>query len=217
MPTPQPSRPKVKICGLTDPSETALAVELGADFLGLNFHPPSPRALSPAKARELARVARECNPRVRLVGVFVNLALAEVEEIAAEAELDLLQFHGDETPESLASVAERAIKVFRIRDRVDPAAVAAFDAAAGTPCWGLLFDYKDPDLYGGSGHSWHFDSLRALDEERPVLIAGGLGPHNIRAALRAARPWGVDICSGVEASPGREDPPAARPSWGSSA
>lgn len=211
-------RPKVKICGLTTPQEAALAVDLGADLLGFNFYDPSPRAVSAQLARSMSDAARERNPDVEIVGVFVNHSRDEVAEIAETAALDRLQFHGDEPPEMIAAFSDRAIKVFRIRESVDAEEVANF----GPACWGFLFDYKDPNLYGGSGRSWHFESLRALDSvstlgsdrpalsDRPILIAGGLGPHNIRAALRASSAWGVDVCSGVESAPGRKDPELLR-------
>lgn len=195
---------KVKICGVKEPEEAQLAARLGADFVGLNFYPPSPRFVDTAAAVRVAAAAREARPEVRIVGVFVNRPMDEVEAIDAEVGLDLLQFHGDEPPESLRRVAGRAIKVFRLRDRLDPGVVDGYGDA-----WGYLFDYRHPKLYGGSGESWDFSTLATLREagiHRPTFIAGGLGPDNVRSAVASSSPWGIDVCSGVEAAPGHKDP-----------
>lgn len=198
-------RLQVKICGVTTPGEALLAAELGADFLGLNFFPPSPRYVEPRAAVEIAGVVRDRRPDVRLVGVFVNRPLAEVEEIADGVGLDLLQFHGDETPASLGPVAARSIKVFHVLERPDPGVLAGYDQV-----WGYLFDYRHPALYGGSGQSWDFSSLAGLRLDKPVFIAGGLAPDNVRVAVAASRPWGIDVCSGVESVPGKKDPELLR-------
>lgn len=204
-------RPKVKVCGVTRPDEALHAAALGAEYLGLNFHPPSPRGLLTEVAAEIASTVRsEHGAGIRLVGVFVNRLATEIEQIADAADLDLLQFHGDEAPETIAPFASRAIKVFRIRGRIDPDALRA-EVARYDDVWGHLFDTKHPELYGGSGDSWDFSSLHDLhpaenQHPKPTFIAGGLGPDNVRAAITASAPWGVDVCSGVESSPGRKDP-----------
>lgn len=204
------SRPRVKICGVTRAADALLALELGADYLGLNFYPPSPRFVDRATARRLVRTVRQAAPGVRLVGVFVDRPVSEVAETAADLGLDLLQFHGDETPDDVAPFAERAIKVFRVDERFDPGLLAAWSGV-----WGFLVDTRHPQLYGGSGESWDFGSLsRARDSDdsksHRIFIAGGLGPGNVASALRAARPWGVDLCSGVESRPGHKDPALMR-------
>lgn len=210
--------PKVKICGVTSPREAVLAADLGADFLGLNFYPPSPRHLSLERAAEIAAVVRERRTagaqterrtagartkHVRLVGVFVNAPRRDVEAIADAVGLDLLQFHGDETPADVRPFAHRALKAFRVRDRIDAAALAGFEGV-----WGVLIDARHPRLYGGTGESWRFESLRDLGSSRVrrTFIAGGLHPGNVRAAIAAARPYGIDLCSGLEARPGVKDP-----------
>jgi phosphoribosylanthranilate isomerase len=193
----------VKICGVTTPEDAVLAAELGATYLGLNFYPESPRHLPPERAREIAGAVRDrVGPRVRLVGLFVNAPPERVREVDAAVGLDLLQFHGDETPAEIAPFAERAIRVFRVRDRLDGDALAGCEGY-----WGVLIDSRHPRLYGGSGESWDFASLAAVRRaHRRIFIAGGLGPDNVRAAVAAARPYGVDLCSGVESEPGRKDP-----------
>lgn len=201
-------RPRVKICGVTTPSEAVQAALLGADFLGLNFYPPSPRYVTPARAAAIAAAVRDARPATRLVGVVVDLPAAEVAAIDRQVGLDLLQYHGAESPEAVGSFAARAIKAFRVRGRFEPAALEGYEG-----CWGYLFDTYHPRLAGGSGQSWDFSSLRELSTSaprhaaaKPVFIAGGLGPDNVGQALRACRAYGVDVCSGVESAPGRKDP-----------
>lgn len=136
-----PYRVAVKICGVTNPADALLSAELGADFLGLNFWPGSPRFLGVERARELAAAVREAAPRVALVGVFVNPVAAFVEEMAAAVGLDLLQFSGDEPAATVRPFAVRAIKALRTHD---PATAAAF-----AECWGLLLD--TPRTGGAAG------------------------------------------------------------------
>lgn len=204
-PKPVDTVPKVKICGVTSPAEAILAADLGADFVGLNFYPPSPRYVEPERAAEIAAAVQG---RVRTVGVFVNLPTPEVAAIAERVGLDLLQFHGDESAEDIRPFAPRALKAFRVRDRVEPAVLAGFDNV-----WGLLIDARHPQLYGGTGESWEFGSLRELEPgrgPRRIFIAGGLEPSNVRAAVTAAQPYGIDLCSGLESRPGKKDPELLR-------
>lgn len=198
------AHPIVKICGVTSSAEATLAADLGADLVGLNFYPPSPRYLEPRKATEIADAVRG---RVKLVGVFVNLPTSQLEEIERIVGLDLLQFHGDESAADVAPFADRALKAFRVRDRLDAAALEGYGDA-----WGVLVDSRHPQLYGGSGESWRFESLRELEGQLPrrTFIAGGLNPDNVCAAIAAARPYGIDLCSGVEAEPGKKDPELLR-------
>ena len=211
---PPGGRPWVKICGVTCEEDALLAVDLGADFLGFNFYPPSPRYLTPEAARRIGQVVRDHAPQVVQVGVFVNAGADEVALIVDQVGLDLVQFHGDETPEDVDRFAERALKVFRVRDRFDAAALESWRGV-----WGFLVDSRHPHLYGGSGESWDFSSLRDASPriasrdrvaQQRLFIAGGLDPGNIRRAVAEARPWGVDLCSGVESRPGIKDPERMR-------
>jgi phosphoribosylanthranilate isomerase len=198
------TEPRVKVCGVTRIEDAQRAVELGAAMIGLNFYPPSPRALSIPQARALAEAARG---RARVVGVFVDRPPAEVEEIDRAVGFDLLQFHGDEDPDYVGHFGARAIQVFRTDG--DLAGVALDDYARA---WGFLFDVHHPTLYGGSGVTWSYGALRALAEmpggrdadgrRRPVLVAGGIDPSNAARAARESGAWGLDVCSGVEAAPG---------------
>ncbi len=198
------ARPKVKICGVTSAEEACLAADLGTDFVGLNFYPPSPRFVEPGRAAEIAAALPE---RVKTVGVFVNRPAREVEQIADQVGLDLLQFHGDETAADLRPFASRALKAFRVRDRINEALLSGFE-----DIWGVLIDARHPQLYGGTGESWQFDSLREIGRgwASRAFIAGGLEPGNVRAAVAAAKPFGIDLCSGLESRPGKKDPELLR-------
>jgi phosphoribosylanthranilate isomerase len=206
------SRPLVKVCGVTSAEDAVAAVELGADLVGLNFHPPSPRFVATERAAEIAaalrRAARErpeARP-VRLVGVFVDLPRREVLAIDAAVGLDLLQLHGDEPADEVAAFGPRALQVFRLPPAAAPAP-AELDAllAAHPAAWGFLFDVRHESLYGGTGESWRWSAVAGLGDPRPRLVAGGIGPRNARRALAESGATGVDVCSGVESAPGVKD------------
>lgn len=185
------SRPRVKICGVTRVADAELAVDLGADFLGLNFYPASPRCIDLATA---GRIAAAVAGRARLVGVTVNAPARRIEELLRLVEL--IQFHGEEGPEILRPWAARAIKVLR------PEAEEPDPAGRYPDVWGFLLEPRRPG-YGGSGQPWDYAAAARPDTTRPVFVAGGITPENVRAA--AAGAWGVDVCSGVESKPGVKD------------
>ena len=193
---------RVKICGVTRPEDADAAVVLGADYLGLNFHPPSPRFVSRAVAREIAGAVAG---RVPLVGVFVNLLAAEVEDIAAEVGLDLFQFSGDEEPADLRRFASKAIKALRTGGETGSTATAA-ELAPYADFWALLFDARHDALYGGTGIEWPYAEVAAIAAARRVFVAGGLRPGNARRAADLSGAFGIDVCSGVESAPGIKDP-----------
>lgn len=201
----QSDRTFVKVCGVTDPANARLAVEMGADFLGLNFYPRSPRYVDVDRAREIVSAAQDANPWVMMVGVFVNRPPDEVEEIDAQIGLDLLQFSGDEAPEAVARYSERAVKAFRTGG--DP---GVEELAAWSHVWAWLFDAPHGSLYGGTGAAWNFGAVAGRTGERRVFLAGGLGPDNVREAIAASRPFAVDVCSRVESAPGIKDPELLR-------
>ena len=195
-------RPYVKICGITDAQDATAATDLGADFLGLNFYEPSPRYVDPHKARRIAEAVRErCSDPPELIGVFVNPSRAHVADIVETVDLDRVQFHGEESRADVELWAERALQVVRVKERLDAGSLTGWQHV-----WGVLVDVAHPDLWGGSGESWDFASLRGVRGlPARVFIAGGLGPGNVRRIVRTARPWGIDLCSGVEARPGKKD------------
>jgi phosphoribosylanthranilate isomerase len=193
---------RVKICGVTDLESAELAVELGADYLGLNFYPPSPRYLDVERARSLAEAVRG---RVVLVGVFVNESPERIAAIVDRVGLDLVQASGDEPPAAVRTEAARTIKAFRGGAWPQPARLAEYG-----PLWGVLIDAPHSTLFGGSGEAWdygrltHADSAGRADGTR-LFLAGGLDPDNVRQAVRVVRPYAVDVCSGVERAPGIKD------------
>ncbi|HZF07796.1 MAG TPA: phosphoribosylanthranilate isomerase [Thermoanaerobaculia bacterium] len=192
--------PKVKVCGVTRPEDALLAAELGADYLGLNFVQSSPRYLTIERAREIAAAVRGRFPSVGIAGVFVNHPPAEVEAIDREVGLDLLQFSGDEGADEVNRYARRAIKVFRTGGDPGPAALAAYPDV-----WALLVDARHGVLYGGTGLAWPYAAVADLAARRRVFVAGGLRPGNVGPALAGSRPYGIDVCSGVESAPGIKD------------
>lgn len=196
---------KVKVCGVTDPDNARMAAEMGADFLGLNFYPASPRFVAPDRALAIRAAVRNGSSRTRLVGVFVNRPRNEVEAIDAQLQLDLLQFSGNEKPEDLAPFADRAVKVLRAGGDLANAELARWQHA-----WAWLFDAPHDALFGGTGRAWDFGAVSRWTGERRVFVAGGLGPDNVRQAIEASHPYAVDVCSRVELAPGIKDPELLR-------
>ena len=189
-------RPRIKICGITTPEDALVAVEAGADYLGLNFFSGSPRRIDVDGAR---RIRQAVGPQVPLVGVFVNHESAEVEDLAEELALDLLQFHGDETADYCRGWRQRVIKAVRVRDRAAVAQVAAY------PVDFLLADAYVEGHFGGTGRRVSAQWLEDVARER-LILAGGLTPEDVAEAVRQVRPVMVDVASGVERLPGQKDP-----------
>lgn len=192
---------KIKVCGITTPADALAAVELGADYLGLNFYRASPRYVEPGRARAIADAARGGSRKVSLVGVFVNASRDEVEAIDESVGLDLLQFHGDEEPGFVAPFAGRAIKAFRTGGLPSPEDLRVWDGV-----WGILIDAPHGSLYGGTGAAWDYGRIASgLAGRRRLFLAGGLGPDNARPAVESVRPFAIDVCSRVESRPGSKD------------
>ena len=187
---------RIKICGITRVEDAEAAVDLGADFIGLNFWSGSPRRIDVARGREIADAVRG---RSSIVGVFVHQLPSAVEEIASRVGLDLLQFHGDESPGDLAPWGDRAVKAIRFEDELDPSALDDYKTV-----WGFVVEPRRSS-YGGSGRSWDYAAAKKLSRQRPFLLAGGLAPENVARAVSVSHPWGVDVCSGVESTPGVKD------------
>jgi phosphoribosylanthranilate isomerase len=189
----------VKICGVTRVEDAESAIALGAEMIGLNFYPPSPRCLSIDQAREIRRAI---GARAIVVGVFVNASRDYVEERRRELDLDMIQFHGDEDESALSGWPVKVIRAFRLR------ADAPYAALPVTRADYILLDTFHPELYGGSGRARPLIGLERLDLTR-VFISGGLTPANVGAAA-ALRPYAVDVASGVESAPGIKDPDKLR-------
>jgi len=195
---------RVKICGITNGADARLATRLGAGAIGLNFYRPSPRYITPAAAR---RIVRRLPRRVQAVGVFVNAPLQQIRRIARAVDLDFIQLHGDESPAMVERVAAEwpVIKAFRVRSAFRPAVLKQYAAASA-----FLLDGFHPGLRGGTGKQSDWRIARRASRYGPIILAGGLGPGNIAAAIRAARPFAVDVNSGIESRPGRKDPAKLR-------
>ncbi len=193
---------RVKICGITRGEDARLAAAEGAHALGFIFFSGSPRAIPMEAAAE---ICASLPPFVSRVGVFVNETAEAIERIAGACRLDALQFHGDEPPDFCRRFPQKSIKAFRIRGREDLARMAAYD----TDAW-LLDAYAD-GVRGGTGRTFDWTlAAGAAEGGAPIVLSGGLHPANVAEAIRAARPFAVDVCSGVELRPGRKDPEKVR-------
>ena len=198
----------IKICGLTNLEDARAAVQAGADLLGFNFYRPSPRYIEPAAAAQIITALRVESVRgaYRCVGVLVNMPLAEALALRETCGLDLLQLHGDEPVEYCRALAPFAFKALRPRSAAEAEdALVRFGAAARAEPPRFLVDASHPQLYGGTGTTGDWSLGRSIAERFPILLAGGLTPVNVGAAIRAVRPWGVDVASGVERAPGLKD------------
>ena len=197
---------KVKICGITNVEDACAAIEVGADLLGFNFYAKSPRYIAPEKAHEITAHLRRSNGRKPLlVGVFVNAPLEEVRSILEIAQIDLAQLHGDEPVRVLEQLNGRGYKAVRPTSEKAAAIDAEWFAPYGPNAPVLLIDAYRKDQYGGTGHTADWAIATKLAQQYPILLAGGLTPENVAEAIRQVRPWGVDVASGVEVSPGKKD------------
>jgi len=190
-----------KICGITRHSDAQRAQALGADALGFNFYPQSPRYVQPIVAAEICKQI-DC---VR-VGLFVDSPRNEVEQVLDVCELDLLQFHGEETPEYCASFGIPYMKVLGVGSEAPSTQRLEVKIRSYADAWAVLLDTHAPKLKGGTGTTFDW-SLWPKDISVRLVLAGGLEPLNVREAIEATRPFGVDVASGVEgAVKGEKDP-----------
>ena len=188
---------RVKICGITNLADAQAAAEAGADALGFVFYEKSPRFIS---IKTAAEISRALPPFIMRVGVFVNPPKELVSKAIAECGLNLLQFHGDEPPEFCMQFGLMSMKAFRIRDAGSLKGLPKYK----TDAW--LLDAYSSDTLGGTGEVFNWDlAIEAQKTGRPVFLAGGLTPENVADAVRKVRPFGVDVSSGVESSPGKKD------------
>ncbi|AMV71576.1 phosphoribosylanthranilate isomerase [Desulfuromonas carbonis] len=188
---------KVKICGITSLEDALHACACGVDALGFVFYEESPRCIDPGSA---AKIIRQLPPFVTTVGLFVNADPEQVEEVADFCGLDVIQLHGDEGPDDCDFTPRRTIKALRVKDAASLARHDDYAVAA------LMLDSWVKGSYGGTGHLFNWELAAAVARQRPVILAGGLTPENVADAIRAVRPYAVDVSSGVEAAPGRKDP-----------
>lgn len=188
---------RTKICGMTRVEDAQLAAQLGVDAIGLIFFSGSKRCVTIAQAQAIVRAIA---PFVTVVGLFVNTRAAEVQDVLAQVPLDVLQFHGDENAEFCRQFQRPYIKAVRVQNRAD----IEMAAAVYTDARALLFDAAVSGQYGGTGQSFDWQILPpAL--ARPWVLSGGLKPQNIVSAIRQSNALAIDVCSGVEQSPGIKD------------
>ncbi|MFZ0635395.1 MAG: phosphoribosylanthranilate isomerase [Candidatus Acidiferrales bacterium] len=190
---------RVKICGITNWTDARRAVEVGADALGFNFYEKSPRYIAPPDARV---IAKRLPRRILLVGVFVNAGLARALQIARDVDLNVLQLHGEESPADVEKLSGYypVVKAFRVSRGFQLQRLRKYGDAHA-----FLLDGFDRERKGGTGKTFDWQMARAARKYGATIIAGGLNPENIVQAIAEAKPFGVDVCGGVESSPGKKD------------
>jgi phosphoribosylanthranilate isomerase len=191
---------KVKICGITNWSDAKCAVGAGADLLGFNFYSGSPRYIQPARARQ---IVRRLPKKIRSVGVFVNESEQRILKIADSVGLACLQLHGDEPPAMVVRLQKAlpVIKAVRARKSFHAKDLSKFRRANA-----MLLDGFDKRARGGTGKTFDWKIARRAKPYGRIFLAGGLTPENVADAIRIAQPFAVDVCSGVEARPGKKNP-----------
>jgi len=188
---------KVKICGITSVADAEAAVAAGADSIGLMFYPGSPRHIPLEKAQE---ISRSVPPHIMRTGVFANPHPSDVFAAIQTCQLNLLQFHGEETPEFCLQFGMMTMKAFRVRDADSLPALSEYRTDA------FLLDSHVAGKPGGTGETFNWDlAVEAKKFGKPIFLAGGLTPQNVAEAVRKVKPFGVDVSSGVEQSPGKKD------------
>jgi phosphoribosylanthranilate isomerase len=189
---------KVKICGITNLEDALLAIGMGADALGFIFA-KSPRRIT---AKEARTIIHSLPPLVKTVGVFVNEEPARIKEIKSFCGFDLVQLHGEESPEICQDLMPHAVKSFRIQNETD---IENINKYRGT-VRAILLDTFQPGKAGGTGQTFDWSlALKARETGLPIILAGGLGPGNIQEAVATVKPYAVDINSGIEERPGKKD------------
>lgn len=188
----------VKICGIKTITDAHAAIAAGADYLGFNFYPNSPRYINPLECTQITKKIKASYPEIRLVGVFVDETLSNIQNTLRNCRLDLAQLHGDEPLEIIA--------------QLDPGAYKAFHGISGdlerflrVDAPAFLVDAAVKGAYGGTGRTANWPAAARLASRFPIFLAGGLNPGNVAEAIALVQPWGVDVASGVERTPGVKD------------
>jgi len=194
----------IKICGIKTIEIAQVAVEAGADILGFNFYPSSSRYITPETCAEIISALTPGLEALITVGIFVNESPQRIRMIMEICNLDLAQLCGDETPEDLAALDGKAFKAVRPSSLTEADDMLEMFGCSQSPA--LLVDAHIKGAYGGTGETGDWSLARHLANQAPILLAGGLNPENVAAAVQAVNPWGVDVASGVESSSGVKDP-----------
>ena len=190
-------RVRVKICGMTSLKDALLAVESGADAVGFIFYKESPRNISQKDVKE---IVAQLPPFVESIGVFVNETSDKINRIAEQCRLTAVQLHGDESPAFCRRIKRRVVKAVRVKDAESLKGMSDFDVS------GFLLDAYNEESRGGTGRVFDWNLALRAKKQGPVIIAGGLNPYNVYTAIHRVKPYGVDVCSGVDKSPGVKDP-----------
>ena len=188
---------RIKICGTTNLDDALMAVDAGADALGFIFVPNTPRYLHPDEA---AKIIEELPPFITTVGLFVNAKHSEIDTIANGCALDAVQLHGEEPPELCQTLNRRVVKAFRVKDESTLSHLHDYRVSA------YLLDTYVKGAMGGTGRVFDWNLAVKAKKYGRIILAGGLNPENIASAILQVRPYGVDVSSGVEMSPGCKDP-----------
>ncbi len=189
-------RVRIKVCGITRAEDALLAASLGVDAVGFVFYDQSPRFISPMKA---ATIIRALPPFVSAVGLFVNPGQGEIDDVLKHCPLDVLQLHGEETPEFCEAQTHRVIKAVPVLETADLSIAHAYNGP-------VLLDAKAPaDVYGGTGETFDWALLKGFEHAHPLILAGGLNAENVQQALRVRQWEALDVSSGVESMPGVKD------------
>jgi len=188
---------KVKVCGTTRLEDALWAVECGADAIGFIFYKKSPRCVT---AKTVKEICSQLPPFVHRVGVFVNEEAEKINRIAERCGLNVVQLHGDESPAFCKKIKSRVIKAVRVQNASSLKELSRYEVD------GFLLDTFAKDQWGGTGKVFDWDLAWRATKAGPVILAGGLNPANVKEAIRTVQPYGVDVSSGVEASPGIKDP-----------
>ena len=189
---------RIKICGITNIDDALMAIDAGADALGFNFVPDTPRYLKDTKAA--AKIIEQLPPFITTVGLFVNADPELIQAIADECHLDMLQLHGDESPQFCQGFNRRVIKAVRVKDESSCSHLSDYRVS------GYLLDTYVKGALGGTGVAFDWQLAIKAKQYGRIVLAGGLDPDNVASAVKQVRPYGVDVSSRVEASPGRKDP-----------
>ena len=193
---------RIKICGITNIDDALMSIDAGADALGFNFVPDTPRYLKDTNAA--AKIIEQLPPFITTVGLFVNAAPELIQSIADECHLDMLQLHGDESPQFCQVFNRRVIKAVRIKDESSCSHLSNYHVS------GYLLDTYVKGALGGTGVAFDWRLAVKAKQYGRIVLAGGLDPDNVASAVKQVRPYGVDVSSRVEASPGRKDPVKVR-------
>jgi phosphoribosylanthranilate isomerase len=189
----------IKICGLTTKEDALHAVSLGVNAIGFIFYDKSPRGVTPEVVEEIVPFLP---PFVQVVGVFVNEEKAVIDRLVDRCRLDIVQLHGEETPQFCLSMKRRVIKAIRVNSEDDIGLVSSYQGMVSA----VLLDTKVEGVHGGTGKVFDWGlALKAKDCDIPLILSGGLNPGNIQRAIQTVNPYAVDISSGVESEPGKKD------------